>query len=354
MNHSDDVIDDVIDIKDEIFALLFRGSEEEVQSEIYSAWTESHRYYHTFDEHLIPLIEMIDEEYEGKSLIKSCLKLMAYFHDIVYCPKSNDNELKSKDLFLKLVKPGNEPIVQIIANAILDTAHHTRLGFKPSSEISSIFMGYDVRGLVKGTVTELIRTENLIFKEFQFTDYGTYAIKRSMFLNAFMDIHKENIVNITQLKDYIYSRKPKVGLYAGSFNPFHIGHYDIFCKAEQMFDKVIIAQGINKAKEVPQTILKDNVPEVLKYKHIIYHDGLLTNLVSNLKQEHDVTLIRGLRNGSDLQQEQNLLAFLMEFDPLIKAIYILCDSAYAHISSSALRELEKFDKKLLNSYILRV
>ena len=64
---------------------------------------------------------------------------------------------------------------------------------------------------------------------------------------------------LTHLIDYLSNFKPNIGLFAGSFNPFHKGHYNVLIKAEMIFDKVIIAFGANPEKNdrkwpIPQKI----------------------------------------------------------------------------------------------------
>ena len=49
----------------------------------------------------------------------------------------------------------------------------------------------------------------------------------------------------------------KLGIYPGSFNPFHEGHEDVLKKALQVFDKVVILQYNNEVKK-PHTKLKTN------------------------------------------------------------------------------------------------
>lgn len=47
-----------------------------------------------------------------------------------------------------------------------------------------------------------------------------------------------------------------LAIYAGSFNPFHIGHLNVLNKAENIFGQgnIIIAIGINPAKIKPEEI----------------------------------------------------------------------------------------------------
>ena len=43
-------------------------------------------------------------------------------------------------------------------------------------------------------------------------------------------------------------KKLKLGLYPGSFDPFHIGHLDIVNQAIQVFDEVLVSKGVNPDK----------------------------------------------------------------------------------------------------------
>ena len=73
--------------------------------------------------------------------------------------------------------------------------------------------------------------------------------------------------------------KLKIGFYAGSFNPFHIGHYNILSKAEEIFDKVIIGVGVNYEKRKNK---KHDLPDIIKDREIIEYDGLITDVLKNI------------------------------------------------------------------------
>jgi len=139
-------------------------------------------------------------------------------------------------------------------------------------------------------------------------------------------------------------KNEKIAIYPGSFNPFHRGHYNILTKAEAIFDKVIIARGLGAGKE-PSDF---KIPKVLVGKPIIEYEGLLTDLIKTLPHD-DVTIIRGLRNATDLQYEITQYRFLQEFMPNIQMVSIFCDKEFEHISSSAIRYLASIghEKKYL-------
>jgi phosphopantetheine adenylyltransferase len=109
-------------------------------------------------------------------------------------------------------------------------------------------------------------------------------------------------------------------------------------KAEKIFDKVIIAFGKNTEKGQRTW----EIPNSIKDRQIEEYSGLLTDFVQSLG--HEVTVIRGLRNSTDFQYEQNQYRYIQELMPGIKIVSIFCDKEFEHISSSGIRTLEKFDR----------
>lgn len=276
-------------------------------------YNEPHRFYHNLNH----IIRMFNDA-ENKGILSDELFLSIFFHDIIYNPKSNDNEELSAELSYKYLK--NEQIKQ----AILDTKNH-----QPQNQLSKQLCELDL-SVLYNDYEAFVEYENKIFKEYQFVDYLSYKTKRLEILSNFG-------VNPDWL-NYIKYFKPKIGFYVGSFNPFHVGHYNILKKAENIFDKVIIGRGVNPEKN--NKIV--GLPYKIQNRQIEDYDGLLTDFISNLK--YDVTLIRGLRNSNDLQYELTQYRFLQDLYPNIKVVSLFCDKEFEHISSSSIRNLEKYDK----------
>ena len=106
-----------------------------------------------------------------------------------------------------------------------------------------------------------------------------------------------------------------------------------------------MALGHNSEKKYDfdrEVVIKNSNPEI----NVVSYKGFLDEFVTSLENEgYDVTLVRGLRNGDDLQYEQNQLAFIRDFKPDIKVVYFLSNPNVAHVSSSAVRAIEKMNKE---------
>lgn len=315
----------------------------DVIDDIITRWNEPHRFWHTLDNHLIPMLKKIDEIFQSDDHFDIYYNyiISAFIHDIFYNSKSNTNEEDSIEYLHIINNKISNNNMKVIEKMIMCTKSR-----KIPNDYREKFWMIDNDIIFNGSLIELINYEEKIFKEYQFVDYETYKTKRIEFLNGEIK-HNENI---RFLIDYIKNRKIKVGIYSGSFNPFHLGHLDVLQKASLIFDKVIVAYGNNPEKGA-RTI---NIPIALNNIEVNIYSGLVTDYISSIENEFvDITLVRGLRNGDDLDYEANQLAFINDIKPGVKVVYIPCDKKYEHISSSAIRNLEKFDKDLATKYLVK-
>jgi pantetheine-phosphate adenylyltransferase len=153
--------------------------------------------------------------------------------------------------------------------------------------------------------------------------------------------------------------KKKLGIYAGSFLPFTVGHLNILQKAERILGKgnILVAIGCNPAK----TSITDNsgrakeLSEKIGCEVIAYTTFLHEIILQKEEEGYDVVLVRGLRNGEDLSYEDNQLKFIREFLPenyYLNTIFLMSDEEYKHISSSAVRQLESFRQGSASQYVI--
>src|SRR5690606_4713827 len=100
----------------------------------------------------------------------------------------------------------------------------------------------------------------------------------------------------------------KIAVFPGSYDPITLGHVDIIERALPLFDKIILAIGVNadkkymfplvdRVKFLEETFEKEAKIEVMTYK------GLTVDFC---KQEKAGFILRGLRNVIDLEFEKTI------------------------------------------------
>jgi pantetheine-phosphate adenylyltransferase len=138
----------------------------------------------------------------------------------------------------------------------------------------------------------------------------------------------------------------KIALFPGSFNPFTKGHANIVSRALNMFDEVIIGIGINSEKPQSSTenILKE-IEDIYKAEprvKIITYNTLTADVV---KKENATCIIRGIRNDVDLKYESEIAQVNYTLFK-VETIFLLASPELKEISSSIVRELQKFGKNV--------
>lgn len=320
-------------------------------------WLEPHRHYHGFD-HFLQMCRDIP------NYLRDDIFLAIVFHDIIYDPRRQDNEARSKDFFLKEMPDdflsAHAELVNDVCQAILETRHLE----PPQSELGKIICVADMKVLLENDIDGLIQYELKLSREFQAFPHELYREGRMKFLSKWADGNSA----IKELIEFVRHRRMKIGIYAGSFDPFTIGHQNILHKAERIFDKVIIARGLNPAKEnwtyeLPLSLAhhqqlhigirssgKDPNAMVRAADGALYDMDCFPHLASMMRYNPDATLIRGLRGSSDLDVEKTQQIYVenMLGKPL-NTVYITCDREFDHISSSAFRQLLKVDPAMAAS-----
>ena len=144
-------------------------------------WSEKHRHYHTVN-HLIWVLTNIEEDYRFKELTineKHALLLAAFFHDVVYDPKRQDNEDKSIEYFIRSYKGRDPKMIDTVCEIIECTKHRKH----PTNKLQRIMWDADNKGFTRG-YDILLQSEKLIRKEFSHLSPEKYKEGRIKFLNS--------------------------------------------------------------------------------------------------------------------------------------------------------------------------
>ena len=140
-------------------------------------------------------------------------------------------------------------------------------------------------------------------------------------------------------------------MYPGTFNPLHEGHMDVIKKVLPIVDKLYIVTCFNPDKDNKFDLsllnkYKETHPYygtfINKYAHKIEVHGWKGLLADYVKSQKPDVLIRGLRNGQDFEYEKTQQYWNEDLGLTIPTMYIISDRKLVHISSSAIRQVEKF------------
>ena len=143
----------------------------------------------------------------------------------------------------------------------------------------------------------------------------------------------------------------KIALFAGSFDPITNGHLDIIERASKLFDKLYVGIFYNPHKtgflpiESRLKTVEKAVEHLKNVQVITSHDKLVVDVAKKLGVH---VLVRGLRNAADLQYEASFDFYNHQLAGEMDTIYLHSRPEHVYISSSAVRELLKFDQDIRN------
>ncbi|MDR0538974.1 MAG: pantetheine-phosphate adenylyltransferase [Spirochaetaceae bacterium] len=137
-------------------------------------------------------------------------------------------------------------------------------------------------------------------------------------------------------------------VYPGSFDPPTYGHLDIIKRASVLFDEVTVLIALNRSK---QHLL--SVEERAELLHILLAGeknisvDVCGALVVDYMHEHNISvLIRGVRTIHDFTFEYDMARWNQTLAADTETVLLLPHPEYAHISSTAVRELFSFKKDI--------
>lgn len=151
----------------------------------------------------------------------------------------------------------------------------------------------------------------------------------------------------------------KVALYQGSFNPVHDGHLNLMHKALQMFDILVVLIATNPEKNssgdrvsLSNEIYNSFAPSVANRIEIRFTEGLIVRFIDEYNNENKdnskeiVAVCRGLRNTIDFEYEKSQQYWNEDLGLMVPVIHLIPPSHLTHVSSSAIRALNKFNKEV--------
>ncbi len=138
----------------------------------------------------------------------------------------------------------------------------------------------------------------------------------------------------------------KRAVFAGSFDPFTLGHKDIVMRSAKIFDEVVVAIASETGKKSHDILLREQIVKAsIESSNIsvICFEGLLTDFMKKIDAS---ILVRGVRNAVDYDYEKNLMGVYRSLLPEIEFVLLPSKPELNHISSTVVRELCKINAPL--------
>jgi pantetheine-phosphate adenylyltransferase len=139
---------------------------------------------------------------------------------------------------------------------------------------------------------------------------------------------------------------PRIAIYPGSFDPVTNGHLDVVSHAVHLCDKLIVSIGIHSAKKALFTteerlkMVREVFEPVAKKAGCLFDCSTYDNLtVSAARAAGATIMIRGLRDGSDLDYEMRLAGMNETMAPDIHTVFTPASVAVRPIAATLIRQI---------------
>ncbi len=142
------------------------------------------------------------------------------------------------------------------------------------------------------------------------------------------------------------SKKVRVGLYPGTFDPPTNGHVDIIARAATLVDRLIIGVAINEDKG-PLFTLQERVDMVqeqcakIKGEAEIVIQPFDTLLMSFAESVGAQIIVRGLRAVADFEYEFAMVGMNQKLNPAIETVFLMADPTHQAIASRLVKEIAR-------------
>ncbi|MSQ40684.1 MAG: pantetheine-phosphate adenylyltransferase [Dehalococcoidia bacterium] len=132
-----------------------------------------------------------------------------------------------------------------------------------------------------------------------------------------------------------------IAVYPGSFDPVTNGHMDIVMRASSIFEKLIVGVYAIPAKNLlfnteERVGLFKQAVKGLRNVEVRPYTGLTVDLARECNAQ---VLLRGLRSGSDFDNEFEMVLMNQKLAPDVDSVFMISMLEHQFLSSSLLKEV---------------
>ena len=137
-----------------------------------------------------------------------------------------------------------------------------------------------------------------------------------------------------------------IAIYPGSFDPITNGHLDLIERGARLFDKLIVSVLRNENKQ-PLFSVEEKASLILEAtKDIVAATGCRIETatfaglaVTAAKDMGATILLRGLRDGTDLDYEMQMAGMNGVMAPAIQTVFLPASPGVRHITATLVRQI---------------
>jgi len=133
----------------------------------------------------------------------------------------------------------------------------------------------------------------------------------------------------------------KIAVFPGSFDPFTVGHEEIVRRGLKLFDKIIIAVGVNALKKEFLNVdaRLQLIRKVFQQEQRVIVEAYSGLTVDFCKDMNAHVIIRGLRTAADFEYERAVGQANRAMDARVETVFILTSTIHTFISSTIVRNV---------------
>jgi pantetheine-phosphate adenylyltransferase len=139
---------------------------------------------------------------------------------------------------------------------------------------------------------------------------------------------------------------PRIALYAGSFDPVTNGHLDVMRHAVRLADRLVLAIGVHPGKaplfsadERLELLKMTCTPLARKARCKLSFITFVGLAVDAAKRTRATVLIRGLRDGTDLDYEMQMAGMNEAMAPDIQTLFLPASPMVRPITATLVRQI---------------
>ncbi len=142
------------------------------------------------------------------------------------------------------------------------------------------------------------------------------------------------------------AKSSRIGFYSGSFDPPTLGHQDVIQRSLRLVDELVIGIGVHPGKQALFTAAERTAMLEAELTGLPRRSGKRARVttfsglvVDAARSEGASVIIRGLRDGTDLDYEAQMAGMNGAMARDVETVFLISSPAVRHITATLVRQI---------------